>query len=58
MYNNSEKSAIINIQIEKNHIFVCFLEKNRHKAQRKAKLYINKCRSASCMQGGLKQASA
>ena len=32
--------------------------KNRHKAQRKAKFYINKCRSASCMQGGLKQASA
>lgn len=28
MYNNSEKSAIINIQIEKNHIFVCFLRKN------------------------------
>ena len=35
-----------------------FLEKNRHKAQRNAKFYINKCRSASCMQGGLKQASA
>ena len=35
-----------------------FLFKNRHKAQRKAKFYINKCRSASCMQGGLKQASA
>ena len=35
-----------------------FLRKNRHKAQRKAKFYINKCRSASCMQGGLKQASA
>lgn len=35
-----------------------FLKKNRHKAQRKAKFYINKCRSASCMQGGLKQASA
>lgn len=35
-----------------------FLVKNRHKAQRKAKFYINKCRSASCMQGGLKQASA
>ena len=35
-----------------------FFEKNRHKAQRKAKFYINKCRSASCMQGGLKQASA
>ena len=34
------------------------LTKNRHKAQRKAKFYINKCRSASCMQGGLKQASA
>ena len=32
--------------------------KNRHKAQRNAKFYINKCRSASCMQGGLKQASA
>lgn len=35
-----------------------FFIKNRHKAQRKAKFYINKCRSASCMQGGLKQASA
>lgn len=35
-----------------------FYNKNRHKAQRKAKFYINKCRSASCMQGGLKQASA
>lgn len=35
-----------------------FFYKNRHKAQRKAKFYINKCRSASCMQGGLKQASA
>ena len=35
-----------------------FSGKNRHKAQRKAKFYINKCRSASCMQGGLKQASA
>lgn len=35
-----------------------FHNKNRHKAQRKAKFYINKCRSASCMQGGLKQASA
>ena len=35
-----------------------FFVKNRHKAQRKAKFYINKCRSASCMQGGLKQASA
>lgn len=34
------------------------LLKNRHKAQRKAKFYINKCRSASCMQGELKQASA
>ena len=38
--------------------FIVFLKKNRHKAQRKAKFYINKCRSASCMQGGLKQASA
>ena len=35
-----------------------FFDKNRHKAQRKAKFYINKWRSASCMQGGLKQASA
>lgn len=35
-----------------------FLYKNRHKAQRKAKFYINKCRSASCMQSGWKQASA
>lgn len=38
--------------------FDCLSAKNRHKAQRKAKFYINKCRSASCMQGGLKQASA
>lgn len=37
---------------------IFFSTKNRHKAQRKAKFYINKCRSASCMQGGLKQASA
>lgn len=37
---------------------ISFCVKNRHKAQRKAKFYINKCRSASCMQGGLKQASA
>lgn len=37
---------------------ISFFRKNRHKAQRKAKFYINKCRSASCMQGGLKQASA
>ena len=35
-----------------------FLEKNRHKAQRKAKFYINKCRSASCMQSGWKRTSA
>lgn len=35
-----------------------FYDKNWYKAQRKAKFYINKCRSASCMQGGLKQASA
>lgn len=35
-----------------------FFIKNWYKAQRKAKFYINKCRSASCMQGGLKQASA
>ena len=35
-----------------------FSYKNRHKAQRKAKFYINKCRSASCMQSGWKQASA
>ena len=35
-----------------------FFSKNRHKAQRKAKFYINKCRSASCMQGEVKQASA
>ena len=29
--------------------FSAFSLKNRHKAQRKAKFYINKCRSASCM---------
>lgn len=39
-------------------VSLIFFHKNRHKAQRKAKFYINKCRSASCMQGGLKQASA
>ena len=38
--------------------YLYFLIKNWYKAQRKAKFYINKCRSASCMQGGLKQASA
>lgn len=32
--------------------------KNRHKAQRKAKLYINKCKSASCMQSGWKRTPA
>lgn len=35
-----------------------FYKKNRHKAQRKAKFYINKCRSASCMQSGWKRTSA
>ena len=35
-----------------------FYSKNRHKAQRKAKFYINKCRSASCMQSGWKRTSA
>lgn len=35
-----------------------FLVKNRHKAQRKAKFYINKCRSASCMQSGWKRTPA
>lgn len=35
-----------------------FYEKNRHKAQRKAKFYINKCRSASCMQSGWKRTPA
>ena len=34
------------------------LLKNRHKAQRKAKFYINKCRSASCMQSGWKRTPA
>ena len=44
--------------LKSNKEFDSFFEKNRHKAQRKAKFYINKCRSASCMQSGLKQASA
>lgn len=35
-----------------------FFQKNRHKAQRKAKFYINKCRSASCMQSGWKRTPA
>ena len=38
--------------------FVRFWEKNRHKAQRKAKFYINKCRSASCMQSRWKRTPA
>lgn len=38
--------------------FEFFYLKNRHKAQRKAKFYINKCRSASCMQSGWKRTSA
>ena len=45
------------INLERKSVKAFFL-KNRHKAQRKAKFYINKCRSASCMQSGLKQASA
>lgn len=44
--------------LQKSQYGIRFYDKNRHKAQRKAKFYINKCRSASCMQGGLKQASA
>lgn len=35
-----------------------FSFKNRHKAQRKAKFYINKCRSASCMQSRWKRTPA
>ena len=35
-----------------------FYQKNRHKAQRKAKFYINKCRSASCMQSRWKRTPA
>ena len=35
-----------------------FLIKNRHKTQRKAKLYLNNWRSVFCMYGGLKQALA
>lgn len=35
-----------------------FFLKNRHKAQRKAKFYINKCRSASCMQSRWKRTPA
>ena len=35
-----------------------FFYKNRHKAQRKAKFYINKCRSASCMQSRWKRTPA
>lgn len=50
-------SAFYNMDKSRSKI-VSFLMKNRHKAQRKAKFYINKCRSASCMQGGVKQASA
>ena len=38
--------------------FDFFSFKNRHKAQRKAKFYINKCRSASCMQSGRKRTPA
>ncbi len=50
--------CILAILILLQRIFIDLSLKNRHKAQRKAKFYINKCRSASCMQGGLKQASA
>lgn len=51
---------VINYSMQQNRIPVVRLLsiKNRHKAQRKAKFYINKCRSASCMQSGWKQASA
>lgn len=45
-------------QIRTGRKYARLCRKNRHKAQRNAKFYINKCRSASCMQGGLKQASA
>lgn len=62
-YNTKIRSLFVMIYVLQ-HIFNRYLnfidlgQKNRHKAQRKAKFYINKCRSASCMQGGLKQASA
>ena len=46
------------LQVVERYPDISFSLKNRHKAQRKAKFYINKCRSASCMQGELKQASA
>ena len=57
---SSSKSPIQNktIQLMKLPEAIDLFQKNWYKAQRKAKFYINKCRSASCMQGGLKQASA
>lgn len=55
MLSGCEHEFALSEQVGKEEVF---LIKNRHKAQRKAKFYINKCRSASCMQGGLKQASA
>ena len=53
-----ESLSDLQLQEIRKRITEFFYKKNRHKAQRKAKFYINKCRSASCMQGGLKQASA
>lgn len=45
----TKENAIIEVELS---------DKNRHKAQRKAKFYINKCRSASCMQSGWKRTPA
>lgn len=53
-YNTNKKHTTLNAHSIKAHFSI----KNRHKAQRKAKFYINKCRSASCMQSGWKRTSA
>lgn len=59
LYNNiNYKTLFYELDVNEWRYKVDFYFKNWYKAQRKAKFYINKCRSASCMQGGLKQASA
>ena len=55
------RSSLLNTSAYHNEAIISiypFVDKNRHKAQRKAKFYINKCRSASCMQSGWKRTSA
>ena len=57
--NFNDDEAVVHLGVGKNMVAsIRFWLKNRHKAQRKAKFYINKCRSASCMQSGWKRTSA